>query len=361
MKDTTEAPTRTPRLRTLLLCAFIASVTPSIVLAEIDELTERERLKLTRQTIDAAKKIVIKHAGSRNISFFIDNSEEPETTTGNLREALGDYLAFAKGPHKQTIESIYRAHHVRDGWPGALVIQLEKNTSHSDVSQLCVVSTLSHKRSAKEFINHLYGTSKIPIISNLDEADFRLFSLFHEAYHCISGVRSSLSWRDINSSEVLSDVGAAYELLLAGHPKSSVIQFADSRAIRLATGIVEVVNGRVPVGKIIARTDIGHFSSGGLEEILALTHDQLQALKYEDIEQIVSNHSLKEMLGGDIAKVEKFYRNVFLIRKNTELISQFFPATIHDVPDILTQLGAPNMMIELVANVVHRYPAILYE
>ncbi len=299
-----------------------------------------------RATNRLSLELVKRETDHGNFAYFVDTEIRLDVVANELRANLGKILKSSSYPHAHSVEFIISNHKASKGWPSANHIHINDRPIRS----VCVLSPLSHEKTAIEFAAQLMGTRRLPVVHLVDDFAMRFLAASHEGYHCISAHRSRLDHRAKTALETISDVGAVNEALKAGINPAYLVALADWRALRFASGIADVVAGRTDGKRLYSRAAPAHMSTVAINRLLA--NGPLDS--YDGIEQLALS-STPEGLYGERKKAQVFLTQTMLLFKNTEVTKRYPHASLQDADDILSMLDAPAEMIEAVKTSVARY------
>ena len=172
----------------------------------------------------------------------------------------------------------------------------------------------------------------------------------HEGYHCISASKSALDEWGVAARETIADVGAVNKALTSGIKVDNLIAMADWRAIRFASGIADVVAGRINGKDIYFRASPAHMSTLAIKRLLATGPVDT----YEQIQKLALSNTFQGLY-GEKKQAQRLLTRILLLYKNLEIRARFPNATIQDADDILSFIGAPQEIVETVRDSVSRY------
>lgn len=290
--------------------------------------------------------LVKRETDDRNFAYFVDTSASLENIGVELQTRIGKKLKSSSFFHEHNVPLVLSAHRRANGWPSANHIDIKDHAIRS----VCILSPLSHERTAVEFASRLMGTPLLPVAHGTDEYAIRLLSAFHESFHCIAAHRSNLDHREKTALETIADVGAVNEALKLGMDRAHLIALADWRSLRYASGIADVVAGRVSGTGLYFRASPSHMTTVAINRLLS----EGPVDGYEQIETLALS-STPEGLFGERKTAQKFLTRTMLLFKNSAVKQRFPNASIQDADDILSMIGAPEKIIEAVKQSVARY------
>lgn len=309
-----------------------------------------QNVLITRSLNNMSEKLVRRKTEGRDLVYFIDPSRSLQAITADLTQSIGNVLEYSSYMHKHNIQQILTSYKESNGWPLANVISIRNHR----IKNVCIVSPLSHKRSGMEFASKMMGTNNLPVVHNINEFAVRFLSIAHESLHCITTSNETDRRWNKTFLETVADVGAVNEALKLGIRKEHLIALADWRALRFATGIVNVIAGRESGKSIYSSAAPSHMSTVAITRLLKIgvldTYEEIEALAYS---------STVEGLYGDRNKAQVFLTKIFKLYKNKDLKAKFPNASLQDADEILNEIGAPKEVIAAVKQSVQRYLAKL--
>ena len=84
--------------------------------------------------------------------------------------------------HGHSVNFVVSNHKRVKGWPSSNHIAIKNN----QIRSVCILSPLSHERTAIAFASQLMGTQNLPVAHRTDEFTMRFLAASHESFHCIS-------------------------------------------------------------------------------------------------------------------------------------------------------------------------------
>ncbi len=218
-----------------------------------------------RATNTISLELVSRETDDRNFAYFVDTDISLKDVGAELQTAIGDMLESSSYFHGHSVNFVVSNHKRAKGWPSSNHIAFKNN----QIRSVCILSPLSHERTAIAFASQLMGTQNLPVAHRTDEFTMRFLAAPHESFHCISAHRSKLDHRAKTALETISDVGAVNEALRIGIDTEYLIALADWRALRFASGLADVVAGRVNGKSLYSRAFPSHMSTVAINRLLA--------------------------------------------------------------------------------------------
>jgi hypothetical protein len=299
-----------------------------------------------RATNKMSLELIDRETDDQNFAYIVDTGLNLDDVGAELQTAIGQMLKSSSMLHEHSVDFVVSIHTKANGWPSSNHIDIKDH----QIRSVCILSPLSHDRTAIEFASQLMGTPRLPVAHRTDEYAMRFLAASHEGFHCISAHRSKLDQRAKTALETISDVGAVNEALSAGIAPEYLIALADWRALRFASGISDVVAGRANGKRLYSRASPSHMSTVAINRLLA----RGPVNGYQEIETLALS-STPEGLYGQRKKAQNFLTRTMLLFKNIAVKKRFPNASIQDADDILSMIGAPAEMIVAVKQSVARY------
>ncbi len=326
------------------------TVTKTKVALAKDGSDRQQSVELMRKTNRQATEIIWREMGQQGFVYFIDPTRSLDCIEAELDALIGGSLEFAVSHHKRRVDDIISTHLDARGWPAAIFIQLRGDARPN----ICIISPFSHEKTSVEFVSHMLGDRGLPVVHQVGEYVLRYLSAVHEGYHCIISQRGGVGVREITLLELTADIGAANEALALNIGLENILALADWRAISFASGIADVVAGRVAPKDTYAAIAPSRMSTVGIIKLLSIGHRQ----DFEEVLKLIKQSTPLGLFGRH-NQVERYTTEILLLSKNVEAVERYPNATLFDVDDILAIIGAPWEIIEAVRNSISRYVSLL--